>query len=838
MQGLIEKFVESYKTAKDTAKELLKEIVADPYDVTGQNSMTLEKLSEILGETPISGLLPYRCYDPDTEVYFNTDTLSMVFEVVPLCGLDSNAFEAFINLINEKLPGDSILHFLMVSTTDIDDQLNRFEEHRSKMGGIYTELAKKRTAHIRNKNKNSVLKSEKYVFKNYRLYIDITIDHEEGIEKALEIRKAIIGVLDGISAKHRNLNPIVLSSLVRSLINPKDAKKASHRINSYDPINLQCHEPGTCLKVGKGHLYINEGESVIRCCTIQDYPQYWKPEAMTDMIGDAFKASLRLGFPFVMSCCIHVPKQDLIVAKYTTKRTNSTNGAKGLGRYSRKSLDTAKDLDFMMKLNEEGQKLVKISFDYLVYGDQETIDDNYATLQTFLDAKKWRHTESKYTQLHGLIRAFPMSLSSRSVKAMEKVVVFKTLPAQTAINMLPMQAEPNGFDSPAMMFGGRRGQICFWDPFSNQQGNYNVIVAASSGAGKSVFNQEYIVSHLSSGGRAWIIDVGRSYYKLTKLLGGEFIEFTSASRISLNPFSDIDDIRDKEACYMDILKPLVAQMASPYQQLSQVQLSEIEQAILTVWDEMGNDMTITDVANQLKSVNDIRANDLGKMLFPYTAAGMYGHYFEGKSSFKFDNRLVCLELEELRSKEDLKSVVLMLLMFQMTQSMYLGDRMTRSTCLIDEAWDMLKNIQGSNFIETGCRRARKYNGNFMICTQSINDCFDNKASLEAYNNSDWTVILRHRDSALNAVTESRRLVISPHALNLARSLENKSGDFSEALIKGPSGSFLARSIYDPFSIELYSTKASDFAEINGLIKAGISMEEALNRMVMSKKYDQ
>lgn len=833
MQGLFEKIADSCKIAKETILELLRETTTDPYDTTGQKSLTFDKLNELLGEASIASLLPYECYDPETCVYYNQDTLAIICEVVPLCGLDPSTFEAFINLINEKMPGDSVLHFLMISNTDIDAQLERFEAHRSAMGGIYQTLAKKRTAYIKTKNNQSILKSEKYVFKNFRLYIDVTIDVDEGIDEILNIKKALLSVLDGISAKHRNVEPKMLAKLVRSMINPTDSEK-SFEMNIFDPINLQCHESGTSLKVGKAALYINEGENVIRCCTIKDYPAYWKPEAMGDMIGDAFKSPLRLGFPFAMSCCIHIPKQDLIVAKYTTKRTNSSNGAKGLGRYSRKTLDTAKDLDFMMKLNEEGQKLVKVSFDYLIFGDMNSIDNNYSALQTFLDAKKWRYTESKYTQLHAFLRAMPMALNINSIKAMEKFAVFKTLPAQTAINILPMQAEPNGYESPAMMFGGRRGQVCFWDPFNNQQGNYNVIVAASSGAGKSVFNQEYIVSHLSSGGRAWIIDVGRSYYKLTKLLGGEFIEFTSSSKISLNPFSDIDDINDKEASYMDILKPLVAQMASPYQQLSQVQLSEIEQAILNVWERKGNEMTITDVANQLKTVNDSRANDLGKMLFPYTATGMYGHYFEGKSSFKFNNNLVCLELEELRSKEDLKSVVLMLLMFQMTQSMYLGDRTTRSTCLIDEAWDMLKNIQGSNFIETGCRRARKYNGNFMICTQSINDCFDNKASLEAYNNSDWTVILRHRDSALNAVTESRRLVISPHALNLARSLENKSGDFSEALIKGPGGSFLARSIYDPFSIELYSTKASDFAQINALIKAGVSMEEALNQMVMSK----
>lgn len=833
MIELMDRVAGLYHAAKETLQEAVNELMNDSYDATASSSLSTTKLNGILEEMPLSSLMPYQCYDPNTAIYHNKSTLSIALEVTPLCGVDPEAFQAITNLINEKLPEDSIIHILMLSSSDVTNELNRFQAHRSKMGGIYENLAKKRVNHILGMNDSSLLKTEQYIFKNYKLFIDITVNDDCDVQSLVLIRNSLVGALEGVGAKSRPLEPSALARLTRRLVNSgADFSNFRENINPYDPINQQCFEPGMSLKVGKSQLYVNEGEAYIKCCTIKEYPSHWSPHAMGDMIGDPFKSSLRLGFPFAMSCCIYIPRQDMVVTKYTTKRTNTLNGAKGIGRYSRKAQDTAKDLDLIMKLNEEGQRLVKISYDYLVFGDKDSIDLNVVSLKSFLDTKKWRYSDLKYTQLHGFLRCLPMTLSSDSVKSMSRFGIFKTIPAQTAVNLLPMQSEAIGCESPAMMLGGRRGQLCFWDPFSNPQGNYNVIVAASSGAGKSVFNQEYILSHVSAGGKAWIIDVGRSYYKLTKLLGGQFIEFKPSSNISLNPFSDIDDMHDKEANYMDLLKPLVAQMASPYQQLSQVQLSEIEQAILNAWDALGNKMTITDVAEQLFSVNDSRAYDLGKMLFPYTEKGMYGHYFEGKSTFTFDSHLVCLELEELKTKEDLKSVVLMILMFQMTQSMYLGDRKTKTTCLIDEAWDMLKNIQGSSFIETGCRRARKYNGNFVICTQSINDCFDNKASLEAYNNSDWTVLLRHRDTALKGVVGSNRLNISEYALKLAMSLESRAGDFSEALIKGPTGSFLGRLILDPYSIALFSTKADDVSKINDLINAGSSIDEALNQLVV------
>jgi conjugal transfer ATP-binding protein TraC len=289
-------------------------------------------------------------------------------------------------------------------------------------------------------------------------------------------------VLSGVGAGFRNLDPIALARLVRSWTGAQSTTLGLCDLNPYDPINMQCHEPGMSFKIGKSCLYVNEGESVIKACSIKEYPTKWHPIAMGDMIGDPFKSALRLGFPFAMSCTIYIPKQEVLVAKYTTKRTNTQNNAKSIGRFSRKTMETAKDLDFMMKLSEEGQKLVKVSFDYLVFGNSANIDANYTALTTFLDAKKWRYSDSKYTQLHAFIRALPMGINHHSAKAMGRFSTFKTLPAQTVINLLPMQGEAIGSESPAMIFGGRRGQIFFWDPFLNQQGNYNVIVAASSGA--------------------------------------------------------------------------------------------------------------------------------------------------------------------------------------------------------------------------------------------------------------------------------------------------------------------------------------------------------------------
>ena len=96
---------------------------------------------------------------------------------------------------------------------------------------------------------------------------------------------------------------------------------------------------------------------------------------------------------------------------------------------------------------------------------------------------------------------------------------------------------PYGQD-PMLMFLGRRGQVCYLDPFLNTKGNFNVAVAAASGAGKSFFTQDYVKAILGSGGKAFIIDSGRSYENLCKILDGEYIDFEEGNTICLKIFAN------------------------------------------------------------------------------------------------------------------------------------------------------------------------------------------------------------------------------------------------------------------------------------------------------------
>ena len=68
-------------------------------------------------------------------------------------------------------------------------------------------------------------------------------------------------------------------------------------------------------------------------------------------------------------------------------------------------------------------------------------------------------------------------------------------------------------------------------------------------------------------------------------------------------------------------------------------------------------------------------------------------------------------------------MVLLQLIYQIQQEMYLGERDRRKIVFIDEAWDLLTQGDVGKFIETGYRRFR-YGGSAVTVTQSVNDLYD------------------------------------------------------------------------------------------------------------------
>jgi conjugal transfer ATP-binding protein TraC len=136
----------------------------------------------------------------------------------------------------------------------------------------------------------------------------------------------------------------------------------------------------------------------------------------------------------------------------------------------------------------------------------------------------------------------------------------------------------------------------------------------------------------------------------------------------------------------------------------------------------------------------------------------------GKNNVNFNNALTCLELEELSGRGHLQQVVLLILIYQIQQAMYLGNRDQRKILIIDEAWDLLAKGNIAKFIETGYRRFRKYNGAAITITQSLNDLYNSPSGVAIAENSANLYLLYQKPETIESIKRQNRLMIGEGGL--------------------------------------------------------------------------
>ncbi len=382
-----------------------------------------------------------------------------------------------------------------------------------------------------------------------------------------------------------------------------------------------------------------------------------------------------------------------------------------------------------------------------------------------------------------------------------------------------------------------------FNPF-NTSGNYNIVVAGTPGSGKSVLMQEIMRSTLSRSGRVFVLDVGRSFEMTCKQLGGSFLDFSSASNLRINPFSTIaldDGTDEKYEDYLNdvfsFLEGIVATMAAPNDGLADTHLPRVGMAIRKTWIKYKNKSTITKVAETLLDSNDLMDKQIGGMLYPYTKDGPYGRFFEGESNVDLKSNLVVIEFEELKNRKNLQTVVVQMMIVQISNEMFGGGREIPFQIVMDEAWDLLKGKGTSSFIESIARKARKYMGGLMVGTQGVNDFFASAGARAAFDNSEWKCLMQQQAESIRSLKSSPDFGLTEQLEYLLNSVITKKGVYSEVCIKGKGGAAVVRLRLDPFSLLLYSTAPEDYRAIMEKVNSGFALGDAIAGVLKDRGQD-
>jgi conjugal transfer ATP-binding protein TraC len=292
--------------------------------------------------------------------------------------------------------------------------------------------------------------------------------------------------------------------------------------------------------------------------------------------------------------------------------------------------------------------------------------------------------------------------------------------------LMPIIGEYKGdLNAPGLLLTGRRGQLKFFSQFgadftphlatnSGNLGNPNAVIVGVAGSGKSVTMQEMMLSVLGVGGKVFVLDYGKSFEKLCHTLDGNYIEFDPSNPISINPFSGVPTGDDEvsSAARADFLASFpitLATMAAPKHGTTDLQQTNLEEALRKCWDKKGGDLQIDDIADWLLAQeNNPVANDLGRMLFNYTKNGAYGGFFQGQAEVTLDADIVVIETDHLRNFPDLMAVVTQIMMTHINNKMAKGKTDKPSLLMFDEITKTLENPTALKFVSANMRIVRKY----------------------------------------------------------------------------------------------------------------------------------
>ena len=798
---------------------------------------------------PVADLIPVLAYQPDEMLFFGADqTLGFGFVCHPLPGGDDKTEARLKTLLQEDWPDNTLLQVSLLASPNLVERLRALAALRAQCDDkLLSAAVAARCVFLAAATDLPFDFGGGLLLRDFRLIVAVKVPcgsavPDRGVmERIGELRRRAEGTMRnaGLQPRAMDANALVAELGVyfnRGLV-ASWRRFGGDRARDDRLLNEQVVDGATDLRVERDGLWLDDVRlSLLSARTLPEALQFG---LTAYLVGDVISGVRGLRAPFFVTANVFYPDAQSLRMKLTAKRNWTVNAATGpIARWMPTLAQRARDLDVLGASVDKGHRPVRMSLTLGLYSASpeltkprqarsvEALERSYADMANALTY--W--SESAVGLMQDRFICLPLFINALPFCADRKAVVdlgrYRTMTTEHVARLLPVFADWTGTGTPALSLISRNGQlmdVCLFDSSTN----YNLIIAAESGSGKSFLANELIVSYLSKGATVWVIDVGRSYEKLCHVMDGQYIDFGENDTIGLNPFPLVSDY-DEEA---DILEAVVAAMSAPTEMLTDLQRAELSRVMRDLWTELGRAMTIDSIAARLRKSTDERVRDIGVRLYAFTSAGAYGRYFHGANTVGFRRRFTVLELEHLRSRRYLQRVVLLMLIYAIQQQMYLGSREREKLVLIDEAWDLLTDGEIGKFIETGYRRFRKYHGAAITITQSMADFYASETGRAVATNSANMMLLGQKADVIDGLRSRQQLALSDMATEVLKTVHTVPGQYSEIFVATDRGQGVGRLIVSPFARLLYSTRPADVAAIDRHRAQGLSVRDAIEAVL-------
>lgn len=418
-------------------------------------------------------------------------------------------------------------------------------------------------------------------------------------------------------------------------------------------------------------------------------------------------------------------------------------------------------------LTQGTEHFFQFSFYVTIYTkDKEKLDQLSEDIESIFGSKLINSRKVLYQSEQGFNSTLPLCND-------ELMVAFNMNSSPIAASFPFISAELTSDDGILYGINRHNNSLILFDRFSLQ--NANMVVFATSGAGKSYAIKLEILRTLMMGVDIIVIDPEMEYKHLCDAVGGTYINISLSSESKVNPF-DLPRPMEKETAVEDIIRSAVITVKGLLRIMlngfTTEQDSILDRALIETYAK--KDITPdSDLATvQAPIMQDLQevlegmegAGELVLKLKKFTE-GTFAGLLNSPTNVDMRNQLVVFSVRDLEDElRPMEIYAIVNYIWNVVRS-----EKKKRILVIDEAWWLMQHEDSARFIFALVKRCRKYYLGVTTITQDVNDFLHSQYGQAIVNNSALQLLLRQSPAAVDNIQKTFLLTDSEKYLLLESS---------------------------------------------------------------------
>jgi len=410
--------------------------------------------------------------------------------------------------------------------------------------------------------------------------------------------------------------------------------------------------------------------------------------------------------------------------------------------------------DLRDQLMQAQEKMFDVGLYITIYGESDNeLDKIESEIKSILESKLVYIKPALFQQAEGFKSIIPTGN--------DLLAIHSKLNSSPLSSLFPFVSFDLTSDR-GILYGINRhnASLVLFDRFSLE--NYNSVIFAKSGSGKSYSTKLELLRTLMFDTEVLIIDPEREYEYLAEAVGGRSFNISLSSEHHINPF-DLPVAREDESP-ADVLRSNIITLVGLFRVmlggLTPEEDSIIDRAISETYalKDITPDTDFSTAEPPLLSDFELvlagieGSESLLQKLTKYTK-GSWSGFINQPTNVDINKKLVVFSVRDM--EDELKPVA----MYIVTHFIWNAVRkeIKKRLLVVDEAWWMMKSDDTASFLYSLAKRGRKYYLGVCTITQDVADFLRSPYGLPIVTNSSLQLLLKQSPTSIDAVQKAFNL---------------------------------------------------------------------------------